>query len=884
MQGPISFGRWLKQRRKALELTQDDLARLVNCSGITIRKIEANERRPSRQIAELLADRLEIAPSDRAAFLQFARGEADEQRHAEQPADQQRHPAQWRASQRPTNLARPLHPLIARAQEIAALRQLLLHGDARLLTITGPGGIGKTRLAQEVAYHLLDDFTDGVFLVALETLSDPSQVAATIAQTLGMVDASPQPARARLLDHLCDKHLLLVLDNFEHLLAAAPLVTDLLTTCPWLHILTTSRAPLHLRGERQFSVPPLPLPEPQQTVDFEALEHFGAVALFSARAQAARPGWTLTEQNAPAVVALCAHLDGLPLAIELAAAHTRLLSPHEMLEQIRGKPAMLSGGFRDLPTRQQALRSTIDWSYNLLDQQTRHIFARLAVFNGGCTLQAALAVCDDGAQAIHNLLDQLSILVDQNLLQREEMPDGTSRFVMLNTIREYAREKLAADNQAHDMQERHLQYFLSVAESAELCLRGTEQVACVALLEHEHNNFQAALEWCRAAPERAEAGLRLAGALGEFWAIHSYLSLGRSWLEAFLTGDRGAPDVVRAKALRYAGILASMQGDSAQAMVWDQETLHLCRQLGDTWGMCYSLADLGWVQVWHDCEPEQGRVLLEESLALSRQVGDPWLIARVAWRVGMYCYYFGHDPQQARALLEESLALSRMVGDTWNISNVLVHLSNALWSQQQDRRAIQLAEEALTLAQMVGNQRSIASAYNMLGTVALADGDYEQAHAYHAKSLQLAQALGLPLQIITARYLLGRVALSQRNFPEAQVYFMQCVGACQELNDKLRVAMCLIALAGVAQGMAQTRRAVRLLGATITVLELIDARLEGADRKDYERYLAATRAQLDHTSWADAWAEGRAMSFDQAIVYALEDTSESIAAALLELD
>lgn len=877
MQGPTSFGRWLKQRRKALELTQDDLARLVNCSEITIRKIEANERRPSKQIAELLADQLSIAPSERTAFLQFARGEADDSALTEQLAGQHREPVHWRTSQRPTNLVRPLTQLIARAQEIAALRHILLHGETRLLTVAGPGGIGKTSLALEVAYKLIDEFTDGVFLVTLDTITDPQMIAPTIAQTLGLVDVDQQPLRARLIGHLRDKHLLLVLDNFEHIVGAAPLVTELLAACPWLHIIVTSRAPLHVRGERQFLVQPLPLPEPQQSVTLEAAQQYGAVALFTARAQAARSGWELTEQNASAVVALCQQLDGLPLAIELTAAHSRLLAPHEMLAQIRAKSPMLAAGFRDLPTRQQTLRNAIDWSYNLLEQETQKVFARLSVFNGGCTLQAALAICGDvrPADTPTNLLDQLSILVDQSLLRREESQDGSSRFAMLNTIRDYAREKLEIAREATEMQDRHLQHFLEIAESAEPLLRTAQQREWVARLEQEHNNFQAALEWCRAQPCQPRFGLRLAGALGEFWYMRSYPSVGRSWLELFLERDSGTPTAERAKALHYAGMMAGMQGDSAQAIAWYQESVQIYRGLGNTWGECYALADLGYVQVWHDYQAEQGRMLLEESLALSRQTGDPWLIARVTLRAGMYSYYFGRDLERARALLEESLAQARIAGDTWNTSNVLIPLSNALWSEDEDRRTIALAEEALALARAVGNQASIARALNILGMIALADGNDEQARSYHTQSLDLAQSSGLSFQVASARYLLGLVAMHQREYLEAQAFFTQCINDYHKLNDKLRIALCMVALAGVAEALGQTRRAVRLLGATAMLLDLIDARLEGTDRLEYDQYLAETRARLDPALWHAEWSEGQTMTLDQALIYAVQYTSKA---------
>lgn len=870
MQSDISFGRWLKQRRKALDLTQDDLARQVGCSVVTIRKIEVDERRPSRQIAELLAHHLAILPHERSAFLQFARGDSGSilRLPPDAAAKTRRQTEAWHLHKHPTNLERPLTPLIGRTAEVLTLRQLITSGATRLLTVTGPGGIGKTRLTIEAAAGLFDGFSDGVFLVPLETVFDPQLVASTIEQTLGLVEVGQEPSRSRVLKFLRDKHLLLILDNFEQILAAAPLVTELLSACPWLSILVTSRASLHVRGERLFLVPSLELPRTAQALPLDSAAQYGAIALFNARAQEAYPRWTLTEQNLPAVVAICNVLDGLPLAIELAAARSRLLSPQDMLRQISSQSALFTGGFRDLPARQQTLRGTIEWSYALLDPSSQMLFARLGVFNGGWTLQAAMAICEDAAGSTgSSILDGLMTLVDHSLVRQETTPEGEARYVMLHTIREYAHEKLVASGDLAALQARHLRYFLDLAETAAPRLRGGSQHHWVARLEHEHDNLQAALAFCCSTPERTLDGLRLAGALGEFWFIRAYLSLGRGWLQALLERQAYAPTPTYAKALRYAGVLAGAQGDSAQSMIWHDAAIAISRALGDTKGLAYALIDRWAVQ---ECEDPDGPApLVTESLALARAAADPWLLARVTWRLGVHYYYTGRHQDQAADLLEESLAQARIADDRWCISNILPHLSNMAWERGDYDRAGTLAEEALVMARSLGNQRGMSNALNTLGRVALARRDPERAHTYLIESLGLAQSVGLALHIALALQLLGRVALERGADQEAQELLSQSLLHYHQLHNTYGCMACLLDLAQLAQRTGQSTRGVWLLSAIDALRRATHTALFLPDHQQYEALLVATRAALDVVVWQSAWNRAQRMPLEQVIAEAL---------------
>jgi predicted ATPase/transcriptional regulator with XRE-family HTH domain len=869
MDGNASFGYWVRRQRKALDLTQAELARRVGCAEGTIRMIEADARRPSRQIAARLADHLAIAPPDRTTFIQSAR--------AELRADRLAPPVTF--NRRRTNLPAQPTRLIGRVREVEQVCTLLRTPDVRLVTLTGPGGVGKTRLALQAAVELLDDFADGIYVVNLAPIADPNLLASVIAQTLDIREVAGRPLLNQLKDYLHEKHILLLLDNFEQVVVAATVIADLLATCPRLIFMVTSREVLRLRGEKELPVPPLAVPDLSRLPPLDALAQYSAVELFIARARDMKNDFAVTSENAPAVAEICYRLDGLPLALELAAARIKLLAPQALLGQLDDRLKLLTRGARDLPTRQQTLRRTIDWSYQLLATHEQTLFQRLAVFAGGCTLEAAAAVGNSSGAV--ELLNGLEALVDKHLLIQ---PEGSAepRFRMLETIREYAVERLVTSGEADTIRRRHAHYFMELAEAAEPHLYGTDQRAWVRRLEVEHDNLRAALAW---AIEHASAvGLRLAGALGWFWHFRGYHREGRDWLLHALdqaTDGVGANvERLRAKALNQAGYLAMWLRDLPQATALLEQSVALWHALGEPRGLAHALCDCG-VVVYNQGNFANAHALLEASIAAFRQVGEQQGLIRALFWHGVITCVQG-DFTTARASAEESIRLGREVGD---VSNMAASMSGVLlniaFRQGEYTAAQSLGEEGLRLSREVEDKPGIALALSNLGSVAYLQGQYDQAKPRFEEQLQLWRALGSQYDIAWSVYVLGYVALRQNDRQHAAALFAESMALCRELSEPHGIARCLAGLAEVAEAAGQIERAAQLLGATQVLLAASGRHLEDTGRDlpgripitsqaEFERHVAAVRAALGDAAFAAAWAKGRAMPLEQAIASTLD--------------
>ncbi|HEU5097884.1 MAG TPA: tetratricopeptide repeat protein [Roseiflexaceae bacterium] len=1052
MDASTSFGAWLRRRRRALDITQAELAQRAGCAPVTIKSIEADARRPSKQLAERLAKVLELAPEERALFLKVARAELSADRLAlpkpaaravgrkapqsPPPAEQaalptgtvtflftdlegstrlwEQHPQAMRvalarhdtllgeavaanrgvivkstgdgilaafasapdalaaalAAQRAlqqeawgatgplrarialhtgipeernadyfgpalnrasrllaathggqillsratwelvsdympvdvelrdlgvhrlkdlshpeqlfqvvapdlqsefpplqtlaadrTNVPVPPNLLIGREREIAAVAMLLRRSDVRLVTLTGPGGIGKTRLAMQVAAALHDAYVDGVWFVDLAPIRDPALVLPRIVQTLSLKEFGGSPPLAQLQGYLRDKQLLLLLDNFEQVVDAAVDIAELVATCPGLKVVCTSRMVLHLYGEHVFEVPPLGLPERKQLqprgMDLvDAIGQYEAVRLFVERAQAVKADFTLTAANAMAIIEICQRLDGLPLAIELAAAWIRLFSPQALLARLTSRLDLLRGGAKDRPDRQQTLRKTIDWSYALLDPAEQMLFQRLAVFIGGCTLTAAEEVCTGGesredevglaaesriARLPNSVLDGLASLVDKTMLRQFLSPDGEPRFMMFETIHEYARAQLDMSAEAEALRQRHAIYYLVLSEAAEPELWGSQQEQWLDRLEADHDNLRAALGWSlqEVSVEHAEAkqssrgldtsslrhtiGLRLAGALWWFWVVHGHVSEGRAWLASALSQatERSA---ARARALLGAGFLADIQGDYAVACA-----------------------------------------LFEESLAVARTVGDQHTQAHVLILLALVVLSQQGNHAHVLALLEEGLALSKTLGDKRTTAYALFGLGRLAYYQEDYVRAAQLYAESLALYQELGHIDYISIVLSNLGLIALAQGDYTRATELLLADLAACQRLRNNRGGAWALYHLGSIALEQGDHAQAQAYYTESLMLRWELGDRRGIADCLEGLAALASIRGQAESAAQLCGAAEVLWKAIgDARVP-ANQMRYQRTVAAALAGLGEEQFMASKAAGQQLSLEHVV-------------------
>jgi predicted ATPase len=768
-----------------------------------------------------------------------------------------------------SNLPVPFTRLIGRDTELLDVRQAL--GAHRVVTLTGPGGTGKTRLALQVADEVRNNFADGVFVVALAPLSDPGLVVGTIARVLGIRDLGARPVLDILKESLRARRLLLVVDNFEQVLEAAPALTELLAACPGLKALVTSREPLRVRAEQEVAVRPLALPDPRHAVPVMEMARNPAVALFVERAAAIKPDFRLSQDNATAVAEICVRLDGLPLAIELASARMRLLSPQALLARLDQRLALLTGGGRDLPARQQTMRAALTWSYDLLEAGEQTLFCRLAVFVGDATLEAIETTCNETRDLRLDVLDGVESLISKSLLQQIEVPHGEPRFGMLGTIREYAQEKLDASGEADTLRQRHTDYYLALAEAAKPHLRGPQQARWLERLELEHDNLRAALRWCVEQGE-VERGLRLGGALSRFWEVRGHLSEGRARLTDVLglgagmgPGPRTA---ARATALNGAGSLAWRQGDYGAARSQLEESLMIRRKLGDRQGIASTLNNLGNVAT-HQGDYAVARSQHEESVAISREVGDRRGIASSLINLGRVAHHQG-DYTAARSLQEESLAIFREVGDRRGIAMSLINLGEVADDQGDQTPARSMLDESLAIFRELGDRHGIAISLINLGRVAHHQGDYAEARSLDEESLAIFREVGDRWGVASSLNNLGFVAKDQGDSTAAQRLLEEGITVARELGNPVLIAHALDGFAGVAATQGQGGRALRLAGVAARLRESIGAPLSPAEQESLQRKLHLARQLLSDDAGAAAWAEGQAMSEEQALAYALE--------------
>jgi predicted ATPase/class 3 adenylate cyclase len=687
---------------------------------------------------------------------------------------------------RPNNLPRQPTALIGRERETAAIAALLRRPDVGLVTVTGPGGAGKTRMALQIAADVLDDFPAGVWFVDLAPIRDPALALGAVAAVLDIREVPGQPLLATLIAALQGRRLLLLLDNFEQVSAAAPAVGQLLAGAPDLTVLVTSRVPLRLRGEREVAAPPLAVPRPPLPA-LAQLGQYEAVRLFVERAVTVKPDFAVTNANAPAVAEICARLDGLPLAIELAAARVRLLSPEALLGRLSSRLTVLTGGAADLPARQHTLRSTIAWSYDLLDAAEQQLFRRLAVFRGGRSLEAIEAVCNAAGDLQIDLLDGVDSLITKSLLRQQAGAGGEQRFVMLETIHEFAAEALDLSGEGAAVRAAHLAFFLGLAEEAEPALRGPTPMPALARLDEEHDNLRAALDWAGATGRLAEA-LRLAGALGYYWLVQGHFREGRERLTALLAAGRGLGAEPSAKALLWLAPLTWRGGAYAAGEALLQESLTLYRSLGDERGAGRVLTEIGDIFLETGIL-DRGHEFLAQGLALGREAGDELGIARALNDLGELARSRGDYPT-ARSLYEESLLHAREVGDKWSLFAPLLNIAVVADRPRATGPAAAYLAEALQLCLEMKDKRAASAC---LG-VGFADLALEQARPKRAARLlgasdALLASLGIPWEATDGRDHRALIMTAQTQLGTTAYAAAYAAGQAMSLEEAVAYAL-----------------------------------------------------------------------------------------------
>ena len=861
----MDFGEWFKRKRQALDMTQEMLAEAINCAVDTIRKIEAGRRRPSRQLAELLADYFNVSPDERAGFIQRARGISD--RH-EDVEDRTVDRGQWtdpahstesteatiskqqastpttttteRASATtppapatPSSLPYAPTALIGRERDLAEIRALLWHTNTRLVTLVGPPGIGKTRLAQAVAASLQSDFSNGLAYVPLVGVADSALVGATLARALGLQEGQDTPLET-MQKALVDKQMLLVLDNFEQVAEAANFLADLLASAPQIKILVTSRSPLHLRGEKLVNIPPLPLPDADLLPSLEDLGRIESVALFVERTQDAIGAFALTPENAQLVARICRQLDGLPLAIELAAAKTRLLSLTALQLRLEHQPGrmdlpghlgLLTGGPRDAPAHQQSLSRAIESSYSLLGEEEQKLFRRLGIFVGTFTFEAVEKVA--GAT-----LESLEAVLNQSLVRRQQAGAsdlaGEVRFSMLASIREYAQESLVANGELEEMSLKHARYLLDLVLATRKEAIGPNGPRWLDMINSWLDNIRSALRWA-IKNGNAEIALSIAAALDSLW-VHGRLVEGRRWFDEVLSMESVIPDEVRARGLQVASLLAQAQSDFAKSKFYSEESLALYQRLGDKHGLALAFSSLGVVAA------EEG------------------------------------DYRRALALLEQSLATWRELGNIHNAAILLFNMGFMAIRTRDYDRAIELSQESLDAFRTIGNPKGIAAAKINIGLALLHKGDYESSIALHRECLILAKELDIRKEVALSHNYIGLALLAQGDYHQAGEHYRISLAISEGIGNRFDVLRSLLGLAGVVMGEGRPQLATRVVSAAnaggfdaVTNSIPAEADLQAS-------VLAKAHEALSEIEFEAAWMVGQGLSLEEAALalYALQ--------------
>ena len=776
------------------------------------------------------------------------------------------------------NLTISLTPLIGREKDVALGCSLLRSQEVRLLTLTGTGGVGKTRLGLQIAAELQNDFADGVLFISLASIHDPKQVIATLSHALELRGSNDDVLFEHIQAFLHSRNLLLLLDNFEHVFSAAPILTTLLSVCPLVKILVTSRTALHVQGEHELPVLPLTLPDLNQTTTREDVERFPAIKLFVQRARAIKFDFQLSTENADIVARICARLDGIPLALELAAARVKLLPPEALLSRLEHPLTLLTGGGQDSPTRQKSLRDTIVWSYNLLSEDEQTIFRRLSVFEQGCQLEAIEAVCTAFDPLQLPVLDGVAQLIDKSLLLQPSEQDEP-RLLMLETIREFALEKLATSTESEQVREAHAAYYLALAERAEPELYRRQQRFWLARLEQEHQNIRVALTFFQKRNEREKLA-HFIGTLGWFWYMHGFLNEGREWVDAlFAVGIEDLPRRIRGKVISASGVFAGFLGQGELAFARCQESIPLCKEFGDlrnlsasVYMLVHSFLALG--------ELTAAQALSKETLTFVQAAGDIWAVGALRCMLGSVALYEG-DYERAWHLHEHGIAIFEDVGDL--CMNGLIHMMQAdvAVAQGNMEQAQKLIQRGREMFHQVGATWSLGSYFTMWGQIALRIGHYRRARFLLQEALSYLQRMGDQQGMLNTYTLLIQEAAQEQDYSTVRTLAEQHLQIARALNDKNALFFCMEELAMLLSKQGQAVWATYIWGALERVDQTASPDLSARDRR--EPFINTVRDHLGDQLFARAWSEGQKMTLEQAVTIPVDDRSmppaTSVAAA-----
>lgn len=720
-----------------------------------------------------------------------------------------------------TNLPEPPTSIIGRERERDEVASLLAQDGIRLVTLSGPGGTGKTRLSLELGHSLLEQYPDGVTFVDLAPISDPALVASTIAHAMGIREGGGRPPFDNLKDFLANRQLLIILDNMEQVVAAAPIIAGLLGSAPKVKVIATSRIPLQIRGEREYPLPTLPVPPDTKGLALDELLDYEAVRLFVRQAQTVRPAFELTPDNAATVVAICRRLDGLPLALEIAAARIRLLPPAALLKRLDQSLSLLVGGAADLPTRQQTMRGTIDWSYDLLQPEEQTLFARLGVFVGGFTLETAEAVCNhDGAL---DVFSSLEVLLSNSLVRQVESNTDEPRFDMLQTIRDYALERLEEAGALAEMRGRHAEYYYQYSIENWHAIYGSEAMRLLAQVEDEHDNFRTAMSWGLEPGNDLMVASQISILLIWFWYRHGHLQEGREWAERIMRATEAIGGIPHGMGLNAAGMMAMWLGD-------------------------------------HDIADDR----ISQALSLAEEAGFDLGIAMGNFSYGVNLINQGRDRQGYTHLVQAAERFDTWQSD-WDTCNTLIHLANASLGLGELDMAETWLNQAMALAEKVGDPWQIAFYLNNFGEVARTRGDYDSARDYYTRSEQMYRKADAPGDHARLVHTLGYLALHDGNLSEADKLFRESLAAFRKLGNKRGMAECLAGLAAIAAKQGDFAHGTLLLGAAEAQLVASHAVWWPADRGELEHSKQALATGLGETDYHHLWERGQAMTLEDAV-------------------